>query len=238
MSLTLYWGCTIDSKFPRIRDALRKVLDASGVDFEEFSGDLCCGLPLVLAGDPAEASRCAVRLVRELEGAGTVLTPCAGCYATFSKRYGKAYGSELPFEALHSTQLIDRLIASGRLKLEGKGETSVVFHDPCELGRKCGVYEEPRRVLRSIPNVRLVEAEFAKERSNCCGGGGLLPSSLPELAIEMASTRISKDFLPSKPDALVTSCPSCYLNFSRAIERYAYGIRLLDVAEIVAEHAR
>ncbi len=238
MPLTLYWGCTINARFPQIKNALRKILNKSGIDFIEFSEDLCCGLPLVLSGDPGEASTLAGRLIRKLEGSETVLTPCAGCYATFTKRYQKILGCKVPFVVLHSTQLIDQLITCGQLKLTGKGETSVVFHDPCELGRKCGVYEEPRRILRSIPNVKLVEATFAGERSNCCGGGGLLPSSFPELAIEIASKRISRDILPLKPESLVTSCPSCYLNFSRSMERGDYGIRLLDIVEIVEEHIR
>jgi len=63
-----------------------------------------------------------------------------------------------------------------------------------------------------------------------------LPSSFPELAIEIASMRLSRDMMPLGPEVLVTSCPSCYLNFSRAIERGEFGIRLLDLSEIVAEH--
>jgi len=174
-------------------------------------------------------------VVGKLVDAGTIVTPCAGCYATFTERYPGALGLQTPFKVMHSVQLIDQLLAGGKLQLRGEGRTIVAYHDPCELGRRCGAYAEPRRVLSSIPEVKLVEPGFSGERSNCCGGGGLLPSSFPELAIEIASMRISRDMLPLGPEILATCCPSCYLNFSRAIERGEFGIRLMDISEIVAE---
>jgi len=236
MHLTVYWGCTLNSRLPKIKDSVLSVLEAAGLEFREFEENSCCGLPLFLAGDLGEAKRLANKTVGKLVDAGTVVTPCAGCYATFTERYPSTLGLITPFKVMHSAQLIDKLLAEGKLMLRGNGQTIVAYHDPCELGRRCGVYAEPRRVLASIPEVKLVEPGFSGERSNCCGGGGLLPSSFPELAIEIASMRITKDIMPLGPEILVTSCPSCYLNFSRAMERGEFGIRLLDISEMVAEH--
>jgi len=235
MPLTVYWGCTLNSRLPKIKDSMLNILERAGLGFREFEGDSCCGLPLFLAGDLGEARRRANGVIGKLADAGTVLTPCAGCYATFAERYPRMLGLQSPFRVMHSAHLIDQLLAEGRLTLVGKGQTIAAYHDPCELVRRCGVYAEPRRALASMPEVKLVESGFSGERSNCCGGGGLLPSSFPELAIEIASMRISRDIMPLRPDVLVTGCPSCYLNFSRAIERGEFGIRLLDISEIVAE---
>jgi len=235
MHLTVYWGCTLNSRLPKIKDSMLSILGKAGLEFREFEGDSCCGLPLLLAGDLEGAKRQANVAVSKMADAGTVVTPCAGCYATFTERYPRMLGSRSPFKVMHSSQLLDQLIAGGRLRLRGQGRAIAAYHDPCELGRRCGVYSEPRRVLAAIPEVKLVEPGYSGERSNCCGGGGLLPSSYPELAIEIASMRISKDIMPLRPEILVTGCPSCYLNFSRAIERGEFGIRLLDISEMVAE---
>ena len=234
MPFNIYWGCTINSRLPQIKDSMRRVLRAAEMDFRESEGDSCCGLPLILAGDFGAAKRQASAIIGELKDVGTVITPCAGCYATFTKRYPSTLQLQMNFKVMHSTQLIDRLLADGNLKLKG-GHGRAVYHDPCELGRECGTYAEPRRILRSMPEVEVVGAELAGERSNCCGGGGLLPSCYPDLAIEIASRRIARDLIPLRPEILVTSCPSCYLNFSRALERGEYGLRLVDITELVAE---
>jgi heterodisulfide reductase subunit D len=234
MPLHIYWGCTIDARLPQIKGSMRDVLRAAQLDFVEWSGNSCCGLPFLLAGDLKGALGQASATIDRLKDVGTVITPCAGCYATFTKRYPSTLQLQMPFKVMHSTQLIDRLLADGKLKLKG-GHSRVVYHDPCELGRERGTHAEPRRILRSMPEVEVVGAELAGERSNCCGGGGLLPSCFPDLAIEIASRRIARDLIPLRPEILVTSCPSCYLNFSRALERGEYGLRLVDITELVAE---
>ena len=128
---------------------------------------------------------------------------------------------------LHHTQLIDSMIADKTLIIN-KSDKSFVFHDPCELGRGSNIYKQPRRVLTS--QGRVVEANFNKKESICCGGSlGSLALSKPE---RDAITKHSIESLTyNKPDTIVTACPLCYKTFSQLS-----GTPVKDIAQVTAEN--
>ena len=90
-------------------------------------------------------------------GIKTLVTPCAHCYNTFVNEYVEV--GELNFEVLHTVQLFDRLIEEGKIKLGELPRETITFHDPCDLGRKNGVYDVPRRLLNRISGAQLREIQ-------------------------------------------------------------------------------
>ncbi|MEE9151552.1 MAG: heterodisulfide reductase-related iron-sulfur binding cluster, partial [Thermoplasmata archaeon] len=80
----------------------------------------------------------------------------------------------------------------------------------------------------------LVEMERNRQFASCCGGGGGLPSLKPNMALEIAERKLSKEVLPLGVEALVTSCPMCYLNFKYSSIKKKIPLKIYDLNEIVA----
>lgn len=221
----LYFGGCMTQLTPAIGKSVESILRKSGVDYEwmDREGGICCGRPLYTAGRVLEAEQL-VRKNQELiknSGAKVLLVSCPICYKMFLEHYDlKDIG------VVHYVPFMLDLIASEKIQII-QSEVSYVFHDPCELGRGCGMYEEPRQLLNRVAQIR--EAEKNREMSVCCGG------SLGSLSLDFAQrekiTRASLDNLAeSGADAIATACPLCKTTFSRYSDR-----PVRDLAEIVDE---
>jgi Fe-S oxidoreductase len=209
---------------PAIKKSMIKILDASGVNysFVDEQGGVCCGRPLMLAGQDKEA-RELINFNSQMimkSGARTLVTSCPICYKVFRESY------YLDVEVLHHTQYIKRLIDEGKIKMSFLRKR-VVYHTPCDLGRGSGVYDEPKEVLGYIS--RLEKSKFEDENSLCCGGslGNLKLSS--DKKHKIACDAVAK-LTKGDPDILATACPLCKKTFSSATET-----KVADISEIVAE---
>jgi len=232
----LYWaGCIVSTRTPNAARALGNVLNRAEVDFT-FLGERegCCGYVLLATGLWKEAEENAARLVervRETE-AETLVTPCAGCYYTFTKMYPEMLDVELPCQVLHASEFVESLIKERRITPHGL-DWRVTYHDPCSLGRHCGVYDSPRSVLKAVPKLDLVEMRLNRNLARCCGAGGGLWSFNNPVAMNSALERLVKDVAPLGVSALVTACPTCHINFRYASVKKSMGIRVYDLMEVV-----
>ncbi|MGQ9679228.1 MAG: (Fe-S)-binding protein [Candidatus Bathyarchaeia archaeon] len=229
----LYWaGCSTAYRLPKIVESIVKVMREAETDFGLLGGDEgCCGLILYLLGFWDEAEENARRIVNRLINLRVrdIVTSCAGCFYMFTRVF-RTLGIDFPFNVRHSSQMIDSLIQKGLLHLKSlKG--SYVWHDPCDLGRHCGVYEPPRRILKSIPDLELKEQTLNRVHTLCCGAGGGLWMYNRGLAESIAQSKIEESTNKLKVDGLVTGCPNCILSL-----RNAAGSKLpiLDISEAVA----
>lgn len=220
----LYFAGCMTHLTPKIHRAMSGILDASGLewDFMDKDGGICCGRPMMLTGRQDEAMKLVEKNTALIKssGAKTLLLSCPICYKIFKEEY-KLEGIEI----IHHTQLIERLINEGKIKTAFNPSRSFVYHDPCELGRGCGVYEEPRKVISSVGTLK----KAAKERkeSICCGGalGSLTLSFERRKAITEHSLH---NLTADNPDSIVTACPLCLNTFGRYADR-----PVEDIAEIV-----
>ena len=124
------------------------------------------------------------------------------------------------FEVHHYAPFILSLLESGRLKpsKELEGEDVYTYHDPCYLGRHNEVYDPPRRILRSLPGLRMVEMERSRDRSFCCGGGDvILWHEIEQEDMRMAEKRIQMA-REAGANVIVTACPFCLIHFEDAIK--------------------
>jgi len=145
------------------------------------------------------------------------------------------YSSGLP--VVHSSQLLARFLAAGKLKLKGDyldGRT-VTYHDPCYLGRHNGIYREPRDVLNHIPGIRYKEMERSFSRSFCCSGGGLLLWYENEQETERMGERRVRMAEEIGAQVMVTACPFCLINLEDAIKTTGNEgkIEVIDMVELV-----
>ncbi|MDQ7842358.1 MAG: heterodisulfide reductase-related iron-sulfur binding cluster [Armatimonadota bacterium] len=147
-------------------------------------------------------------------------------------------GDGHPTEVLHYSELLDRLIAEGRLPVRRRLSLTVTYHDPCYLGRYAGVYEPPRRVLRAL-GVHLVEMPRHRERSFCCGAGGgrIWMEEMPATKERPAEQRVREAAALPGVSALVVACPKDLVMFRDAVKTTGLEGRLAirDLAELVSE---
>lgn len=226
----LFFGCTANYKETSVRDATVSVLKKAGVNFTVVD-EYCCGSPLLRTGQRALAKQAAEHNLEAFENAGAerIITSCAGCYRTLSKDY-RTLGFDTGSEVLHSVQLVDELLAKGKLKADKSGAIGrVTYHDPCHLGRHMGVYEEPRQTLAALP-IEFVEMHSNGKNAWCCGAGGGVKSSYPDLAQATASVRL-EHARAVNADTLVSACPFCKRNLSDA-NKGQVG-KVLDIVELV-----
>ena len=219
----LYFAGCMTALTPGIRKSMESVLRKAGVNYRmmDKDGGICCGRPMLMAGrkDPAkEMIRKNTNIIKS-SGATTLLLSCPICLKVFKEEY------ELDgIEIIHHTEFMDRLIAEGRLHVESS-EVRYAYHDPCELGRGCGVYEQPRRVVAAAG--QLVEGAKTGKESICCGGslGSLsLGFEQRKLMTENAINNLTAD----NPDAIVTACPLCKTTFGRYADR-----PVVDIVEVI-----
>jgi Fe-S oxidoreductase len=209
---------------PSIKNSMVAILEASGVNysFVDEDGGICCGRPLMLAGQDKEA-RELINFNSEMiwkSGAHTLVTSCPICYKVFKESY------YLGVEVVHHTQFIKNLIDDGKLKLNFMRKR-VVYHSPCDLGRGSGVYDDPKEVLTHVS--RLEKTEFEDENSLCCGGS-LANMKLSSQNRHKIACDAARELTKENPDILATACPLCKKTFNSATQT-----RVADISEIVAE---
>ena len=164
-------------------------------------------------------------------GAGEIVTADPHAYNALKKDY-----TDLP-PVLHISELIAREIKSGRIRFRDIEEEGKIYtyHDPCYLGRHNGLYDIPRDVLDAIPNLKRVEMEKCRDRSFCCGGGGLMLFYEPVEETRMGSLRV-KMAETAGANVIVTACPFCMINIADAIKTSGLEgkMEVIDLAELVA----
>ena len=229
----MYFAGCMTHLTPRIIKSVEKVFKAASVNyvFADRDGGICCGRPLMLAGKTSAAQETIAankKMILE-SGCRTLVLSCPICYKIFKEEYGLK-----DIEVLHYTQYIKRLVDEGRLKLNAGGE-SIVYHDPCELGRGCGVYAEPRNVLSQVGT--LVKAGKEGDESICCGGslGSLTLDARDRAKITESSLA---NLVVNKPQTIVTACPLCLMTFSGpaldAVNAEGNPVKVNDFAEVVS----
>ncbi|PWI46675.1 hypothetical protein CEE45_15550, partial [Candidatus Heimdallarchaeota archaeon B3_Heim] len=169
----LYWvGCMVSNRTPKTALAFYTILKEVQANFTMLGEDEgCCGYVLFSSGLWNEAKIIAKEIIQKIEKTGVekVITPCAGCFYTFTKLFPEIFNLNIPCEVLHSTQYIKNKIETKELRLNPLN-AKITYHDPCSLGRHCGIYNTPREILEAIPDLQLTEMTFNRSHARCCGG--------------------------------------------------------------------
>jgi heterodisulfide reductase subunit D len=227
-------GCTSAYRRQPIAVATTEILQTAKVKFT-FMDEVCCGSPLLRTGHKEVAKKLAKKNIATIKKTGVkkVITSCAGCYRTLKKDYPILLEQELPFEVIHSAELLAELIKDDQLELSEGTPMKVTYHDPCHLGRHVGVYEPPRDVLKHIPNLNFIEMPENRNNALCCGAGGGFRAGYKDLSIDLAALRVSqaKDI---DAEILSSSCPFCHYNLELGRDKIDKNIKIADITELIA----
>ena len=231
-------GC-VGALFPRsygVPQSFVQLLELGRVDYGLLGdGEWCCGYPLAVSGEAdraLEAARHNVAAVRAM-GARILVTTCPSCFHFWTHTYPQVLGEPLGFEVQHATEYLADLLEAGRLPLRADGpEQNVTYHDPCDLGRKNGIFDPPRQILTLLPGVTLVEMAENREGAFCCGGGGNVESCDPAMSEAVAQRRVAQA-VEVGADVIVSACQQCVRTLARAARSARAQIRVRDITEMV-----
>ncbi|MCX8014703.1 MAG: (Fe-S)-binding protein [candidate division WOR-3 bacterium] len=233
-----YFACCIpayDAQVRKIAEATVKVLKSAQVSFGITKEDVwCCCETIRNFGAEKIFQDLAQNNLQALNRAQVkkLLVTSPHCYTTYKNEYPSA---EIKFEIIHTTQLFYELVQEKKIVPNKPIKKKVVYHDPCTLGRQNNIYEEPRQVLKSIPELELVEIEnFNRKDSICCGagsGGLWLDWQKGE---RLSDIRI-KQVLETGAEVLAVACPYCLIMFDDSIKTMNVNLEVKDIAELLAE---
>jgi len=201
---------------------MTKILSRAGIPFVFLDKDrsVCCGRPLMLDGKNKQANELVEfnKLLIRQTRAKLLVTSCPICYRVFREEYN------LPIHIQHHSQFLLDLVKSGKIPLQSSFKR-VAYHDPCDLGRGCEVYDPPRELLGKIADIVPVEQE--KNNALCCGGSmGILSSSQQQR--DIITKEALNILLKDKPDILATACPLCKKTFAKQST-----VKVMDLAELI-----
>jgi Fe-S oxidoreductase len=235
----LYWvGCTeaLDERGIKIAQSIAKIMQQAGINFGILgTEESCCGDPARRLGDEVLYQTQAQKNIEILKGYNVkkIVTGCPHCYNTIKNEYPQFDGN---FDVIHHTELIAGLLKEGKIKIAKGDYGSITFHDPCYLGRHNDIYQQPRQILKLLPDTKLVEMEKNKKRAFCCGGGGGRLWLEERIGQRISENRIDQ-VIDTKAQMVATACPYCLQMFEDAIKskQVQETLKVKDIAELIAE---
>lgn len=228
-------GCVTAYRTPEIANAILRVLNTLKIEYQVFDNDeICCGGPLVRAGHKDLAQKLAIENVAQFKAKGiqTLIMGCPGCLHAFTIDYPNEFKlADMP-KAQH---VLDFLKGQGWTPNKKLPE-AITFHDPCHYARHLKdptKYDVPRAVLKEM-GAEIREMSWNREHAQCCGAGGSLRSSFPDLATQVGERRIL-EAIETRAKYLVSICPLCKLHLTEAAQKIqkAACLEIKDLCELI-----
>ncbi len=235
-------GCTASYVEKDIGIASVRLLDAAGVDFTYLGEkENCCGTPMLVAGKWdvfIETMKKNIEAIKE-KGADTVITSCPACdmmWRYYYPLWAKKLGIEYNIKAKHYSEIVAEKIRKGEFKFPENKEkpVKVTFHDSCHIGRVSGVYEEPREIIKAIPNVSFVEMPFNRQNAHCCGSVLTLIKE-PDVAAEIGKKRLD-EAIEVGAEKVIALCPCCEFQFRVTADKKKLKVETVDLARFAASY--
>mgnify|MGYP006140090791 FL=1 len=235
----LWLGCfakyKMDPKFTSSVMSLVKILDKAKTTYGVLKKEQCTGEPANKLGDKLTYNMLMQANLEELKGVQKIITMCPHCSVNLGIEYAKY--AKIDYEVYHHTQIIERFIKNGDIKVNPNNSEKVTFHDPCNLSRTMGEVDAPRTAIKSCCN-DFNELEESGKNTLCCGAGGGLWWK-KETQGKTHLTR-AKQVVDSGADTVVTGCNFCFGMMNQGLGPLTPDgkepIKVKDVADIVAEN--
>jgi len=234
-SVGLLQGCVQRVFFTAVNEATVEVLAAEGWEVHAPALPRCCGALQLHSGDDEPARELARETIAAFEGFDVVAVNAAGCGAAL-KDYGHLLRDD-PDWAQRAAEFVTRVRDVSELLTEHEPRAvrhpvamRVVYHDACHLAHAQGVRSQPRELLRTIPDLEIVEPA---EWELCCGSAGVYNLLQPEPAAELGR-RKARNLLDTRAEAVVAGNPGCALQIAAAAAELGREIAVLHPIELLA----
>jgi glycolate oxidase iron-sulfur subunit len=239
--VAVFPGCVFEFFQAHIGEDMVNALADAGYEVVYKEDLCCCGQAVHSSGDFKTALMMAQKNIDALDSFDTVITGCATCSSAM-KAYGRWFEGDDQWrnravrfseKVRDFSEFLSKKDEQPGNKTDQTRETlTVTYHDPCHLRQHQGVFEAPRKILRSLPGVRFVEMENADA---CCGLGGSFGISHGDISFAIQEKKINS-IKKTGADAVVTSCPGCLMFLAHGIRRFKLPVKVMHIAELVASH--
>jgi fumarate reductase (CoM/CoB) subunit B len=211
---------------PELAATMVQLCDRIGAEYVGIADgdDACGGYPLLAAGHLDAFRMHAERVARQHAGSARLVVHCPACAFVMRTQY-RNFGVPLHPTVEHTSEFLEGF--AERLPVTARRERAF-YHDPCYLGRHLGLYDPPRRLAgKAVGDLR--EFSRARNQSECSGGGGLLPLTMPAAADAIAEHRL-EEVREAQVREVVTACATCKRRLSRGDVKAVDLIELLETA--------
>jgi Fe-S oxidoreductase len=231
----LYWiGCAgaLDDRGRDQVVSTARVLHRAGISFGILGPrETCSGDPARRLGNEylfQELASANIATLRDAK-ARKIVASCAHCFNTIKNEYPALGGN---FEVLHHSELLNDLVASGRVGL-GKSGDVVTYHDPCYLGRHNRVFDAPRDAVAAASGT-VVEMDRSREKSFCCGAGGARLWMEESIGTRVNANRVD-EALATGANVVAAACPFCIIMLDDGVKAQGRGddVEVLDIAQVI-----
>jgi Fe-S oxidoreductase len=231
----LYWvGCagSFDDKNKKVTQAMAKLLTRAGIEVAILGpSEMCTGDSARRSGNEYLFQMLAMPNIEMLDGMGVkkIITQCPHCFNTLANEYPQLGGK---YEVVHHTQLLEQLIADGRLDVsEATLEERITYHDSCYLGRHNDVYIAPRKVVGSIKGIEVVEMGRNGTKGMCCGAGGARMWMEESIGVKVNDER-ALEAISTGATRVATACPFCYIMLDDGVKAAGKDEDEIKVADL------
>jgi heterodisulfide reductase subunit D len=237
----LFWvGCAgaFDDRYKKVVRAFAKILTHLDISYAVLGKEeSCTGDPARRAGNEMLYQMQALQNIEifKLYGIKKIITICPHCFNIFKNEYPDLGGH---YEVINYVQFLEPFIEDGRLNInkDALKNVKITYHDPCYLGRANEIYNEPRKILRSLTG-NFVEMERNKSFALCCGaGGGQMFKEAEKGDKEIFIERI-EDALTTDAKVIASACPFCMTMLTDGLKykNKEEEIKNWDIAELIVQ---
>lgn len=235
----LFVTCLVDLFRPQIGFSAVKLLESAGCHVS-VPLQTCCGQPAYNNGNSKDAKKLAVQAIETFEKFDYVVIPSGSCGGMISKHYLELFANDTvmlertQYLANKTYELISFLFdVLGVTQIETTYEHTVTYHDACSGLRELGVKQQPRQLLASVKGIHLKELPNSEV---CCGFGGTFCVKYAEISNKIVTEKINH-IQSTAADTLLAGDLGCLLNIAGKLQRCNHPIKVLHIAEVLADMA-
>ncbi|NOZ45942.1 MAG: (Fe-S)-binding protein [Chlorobi bacterium] len=237
MEVDIFIPCFIDQIYPETGFNLVKVLEKLGVHVNYNTEQTCCGQPSFNSGYWDETKEIAEKFLSNFLNDRPIVSPSASCTGFVKKYYDELFKDTILYHNYKKVsknlyEVTDFIV--NVLKKEDIGaswEGIVTYHDSCASLREYKLNDEPRRLLRKVKGLKLVEMD---ETDTCCGFGGTFAVKHEPISTAMAEQKVN-NALKTGADYIVSTDTSCLMHIEGYIKKHNIKLKTKHIVDILAE---
>jgi len=210
-----------------------KILNEMGIEPVISNDECCCGHDAFWAGDEDLFKTLAAQNIAAIKASGAkkILFGCPEGYNIFKEAYPE-YFDNLDFELISIAEFFANELKTSDIEFSPCANNNVTYQDPCRLGRRSGIYEEPRQLINLVPDTSFQEMEHNRENAICCGTTAWMECSNCSKAMQVKRLNEAEK---AGAETIITACPKCQIHLTCALSSSDKEIKIVDLYSYLAE---